>query len=458
LSANALFYELSYQCPNECVRKEEVIWNISLINVGEEDVDIAQLMIVEIKDDGIVAETMESELTTDDLEIIGSNKTTVTRIKRDESANFTIEGTLPNPNYNNSLVYHFCHLIRNKLEHWQKVGPTNFFCYPENHTIEIVDCTSNYDCKIDAYCSNKSCITLDCNECQYLGEHECIDYGCCSDEDCALNEACIDHNCTILNCTDVTKVVEINDKIDEDEDQVKENDKDILEDKGVIEEEDITKAYLVNHSCSFEPCAEDEIIRNYMCREADCRYDEFIANYVCKELNCSWDEGYVNNSCQKLNCSLGEGIKDHECRPLECDYDEYLFNYSCKELYCRFFQKAEEHECRINSNLVVYILLLIIIGILGFIDFKVYDSGYRKKMVRFWMKKLKDDKNEGKDERDPKIKEWKETEAKKKKESKDKKEGAEEGNGEKDENKAESKKEKEKVEDKKEEKPEDTKK
>lgn len=350
-------HTISYTCPEECIKNKTAVWQINITNNGEDDLNVVQLKLVDALTKKIIAESEEAELTVSDPDAISSNKTKLVSIAPGYSSTFTIQGKLPLPNYNNTLIYNFCLTTRNELEDWGDIGQTTSYCYKDNYTIRMIDCLIDDDCDSDSYCSNSSCLSLNCGECQYISSHACIDYGCCSNDDCKLNEVCSQHTCELISCN--------------------------------INSTNSTY-YIANHSCSSEPCPDDEIIKGHACIKADCKDDEFISDYECKKLGCSFDEHAFNHSCLKLDCNENEGYVNNSCIALKCADTEFISGHNCEKLRCGVFQKPESHECLINTNFLIYTILIALIVFLFVLDLKKFKSAHRKKLVDVLMKKAKE--------------------------------------------------------------------
>lgn len=79
----------------------------------------------------------------------------------------------------------------------------------EDLWIKNGNCCTDDACEVTEQClSNNTCAPLDCTECQVLGEHECVDKekgACCDDEWFEGKDCCVDTECyTNQTCTDQT--------------------------------------------------------------------------------------------------------------------------------------------------------------------------------------------------------------------------------------------------------------
>lgn len=131
--------------------------------------------------------------------------------------------------------------------------------YESAECTEATACTIDKDCFEDENCTGNLCEKLDCGECQYVGNHTCLDYSCCLDEDCLAKERCEDHVCV-----------------------------------------------------KFE-CAEEEVVANHTCAVLECAEDEYVAEHACVKLNCADDEEAVEHQCFKLECGGFSKAVKHEC-------------------------------------------------------------------------------------------------------------------------------------------------
>lgn len=373
-------YNITYKCQdNVCIKGQTAEWLIEIYNEGSSTVEYTAVELRNSADDSIIA------ILDIPYEPLKDDRGELIVIRAYSKANTTLMDTLPSPNGENMLTYHLCftktvpgdaHTYRNQgiyeLRH----------CYNMNETMPLFECIKNEYCDDDSYCVNNKCIKLDCSECQYIEKHKCIDYKCCSNDDCNLNETCIGNSCEVLDCNAIKEQANETGKSGEEE-----------IDAGDMEDNKATqpdqRLYVVNHACSSEPCAQDEIIADYACVKANCNEDEFISKYACAKLNCGFDESILNHICQKLKCKEGEGIIDHACTPLECADDEAIINYACTKLDCIFFQKAESHSCLINTNLIIESVFLIIIVFLLVLDIKKYNGKHRKNLISMLLKKAK---------------------------------------------------------------------
>ena len=116
------------------------------------------------------------------------------------------------------------------------------------------DCRWDSDCSDDEFCNNDDeCEELDCDDCEYVEDHECLAYDCCSDDDCSDDEGCNDHECVPLDCDDCE--------------------------------------YIENHGCVGYNC----------CENADCSSDEECNGHECDLITCECGE-IIDNECVLFEC------------------------------------------------------------------------------------------------------------------------------------------------------------
>ena len=364
LAAN--FYEISHNCPEGCVKNKPIAYSINITNLGEDDIYLLYMRLRDNINLQTIAEFgMKDAVDTSDM----------TEIPHGMTHLFEFQGTLLAPNQGSNLTYQLCMIQRVPFEIWTTRGDNIEYCYKTNYTIPMLGCILDTDCDDEKYCLGTSCTLLNCTECQYIEEHQCIDYECCNNIDCALYEVCTENNCELLNCdstTNQTNETMINASL---------------------------KQYVINHICSPEPCADDEIIVDYVCVKADCKEDEILSDYECKKLDCPYDEGFFNHTCIKLDCKETEAIVNNKCVPLECADDEAVITDTCEKLDCRLFQKAESHKCLVNTTLLIEVIFLAIIVSLCILDIKRYSGKHRKKLVSMLLKKAKQREKETKSEK-----------------------------------------------------------
>ena len=372
-------YSITYSCPEECVHNRTIVFTVNIDNQGESELELLQIKIVDREKSKIAASEM-AEVTTDQPENIGSNKTKAIRVEPGQSKKVNISAVLPKAK-NSSIRFNYCETVRRPFHAWTKLGKTAEHCYPENYSIDMLGCTLDSDCSYNEVCQNNSCIALNCSYCEYMEHHECKEYQCCADEECELYESCNDNICRRVACKRANETINL----------TKMPDNNLTRNNSNITSQGIntTKQYLVNHSCSSSPCSYDEIIVNYSCAKAYCKEDEYLADYRCNKLKCSNSQYVKNHSCIELNCSFNETIINRTCVSLDCKYDEIASDHRCVSLNCSFFQKAEDHSCPLNTWLIIQLIMAVMIGILASLNYKKLARIRKKRTVSKMMKKLK---------------------------------------------------------------------
>lgn len=189
------------------------------------------------------------------------------------------------------------------------------------------ECCLNEECKDEQYCLNHNCEQVECVECGYIHDHECVEFECCNDIDCESSQTCINHECKELEC-------------------------DYCE-------------YAKAHECKKYEC----------CKDTECLEEETCEENLCKKISC--EKGYI----EKHECVLYQCTKDSDCREdlkcekgfckkLECEENEIIKANSCEELktifgyvkehrYVSYFSKESYDD---NKN--VYRAIFVIIAIL----------------------------------------------------------------------------------------------
>jgi len=140
---------------------------------------------------------------------------------------------------------------------------------------EMPSCRYDGDCMQDEFCKDKICEKLDCDDCQYTGNHKCISYECCENSDCDSDKFCEEHTCKKLNCS--------------------------------------KNEAIIDHSCNL----------------LNCSFDEHTVNHECVKLECEEYEHAVDHKCELLRCEYDEYIEDHQCKKLECKFYQKAFDHDC---------------------------------------------------------------------------------------------------------------------------------
>jgi hypothetical protein len=151
---------------------------------------------------------------------------------------------------------------------------------------DLPSCTANKECMDSERCEDNLCLPISCGSCQYLGEHECIDFACCGDTDCNIGSSCVGGTCQPLNC-----------EFDE---------------------------HIVENNCEPLICEEDEYLSNQTCSKLNCAEDEVAINHICQPLNCADNETVVDNSCEPLNCGFLKTVKNNKCMNIFASWFSFL--------------------------------------------------------------------------------------------------------------------------------------
>ncbi len=155
--------------------------------------------------------------------------------------------------------------------------------YEGGECTEMPSCRYDGDCMGDEFCKDDVCEKVDCDDCQYTENHECVSYGCCIDSDCSNDEFCEENVCKNLNCTE--------------------------------------NEAIVDHSCDSLSCNDDEHTVNHECVKLECEEYEYATDNKCELLRCEYDEYIENHECKKLECKFYQKAFDHDCLNLI----EYIF-------------------------------------------------------------------------------------------------------------------------------------
>ncbi len=326
------FVSLELSCEH-CIPNHVTNWTLSIKNNGEKMIDLHEVQIKKNRTDETVLSFLDP-----------------VEINPGFDHLFSIRKKIPYPNNSNLLILYPCLTLEPDIEHWGSSGKRLQHCYKDILlTVRTTDCYVDDDCLTDQYCEDMDCIRLNCSYCQFAKDHVCVDYGCCKDDECPKNKACLGHECKDLNC--------------------------------------LPEEYMVNHTCQETPCKKDEGIIDFSCVRLDCGQDEYIKNHECVSLGCNETQGYFNHTCIELNCSYDEAYHDHTCVKLNCSDEQTWIKHQCADLNCLFFMKAEEHECRINSSLVLFLFLLFMIYFLIMLNVRKYLFIHNRKLFEKRYKK-----------------------------------------------------------------------
>ncbi|MBR9705775.1 hypothetical protein GOV14_01950, partial [Candidatus Pacearchaeota archaeon] len=194
---NAYFYSITHKCENDnCIEGHDAIWYVTIHNEGSHLVEFTAIEIINSFNDSTIAEIKLpfKPLTSDrgDLIKVGQYKKVIVNLT----------GSIPSSNNQKELNYYPC---------FTNTITDNFFiakykkyedrhCYYVNESMVVLQCVSNKNCGNDEYCTINKCKKLDCGQCQYFEEHQCIDYECCNTEQCGFGELCNNNTCQKLNC------------------------------------------------------------------------------------------------------------------------------------------------------------------------------------------------------------------------------------------------------------------
>ncbi|MCC7571012.1 hypothetical protein KO465_06770 [Candidatus Micrarchaeota archaeon] len=85
------------------------------------------------------------------------------------------------------------------------------------------ECNRDSNCESDEYCNSRGdCVKLECGDCEYIEDHECVAYECCEDSDCDSDETCEDNECVEIEEDDTDD--DTNDDTEDDTDDNTDND------------------------------------------------------------------------------------------------------------------------------------------------------------------------------------------------------------------------------------------
>ncbi len=337
---SAYFYYIDYKCEQKiCHEGEEVTWFVTIENEGLHKMEFTKIEIFDMKNNDLVAEFNSG------FNPLSSQRGNSIVVWQNKNVTVNITGVIPRQNYYRKFLYYPC--ITNAvldtyaLSKYEEYETTH--CYKENHSVDVVECLSDDHCKLDSVCNYQQCTKLRCGECQYIVDHQCVDYECCKSSDCNFDEECVNNSCYKLDC-------------DYDE-------------------------HIVNNSCVELNCSTQEIAIDHVCEKLVCAFDEERINNSCVRLDCA-DNQYINNHrCLELNCSPVETAFNHTCIKLECDYDEKPIDHKCVKLNCQFYESIENHRC-VRNNSIILKFSLELFAIIMIIIFLILDMRRYKTLKR----------------------------------------------------------------------------
>ena len=287
-SSWAYYYTIYPQCSsNPCISGQPMNWTVEIFNDGKRKIEYVTMEIVDGKTQDVLA-NWEVEFNP-----LSSERGDVIPILPGHKINVTMPSLTPKQHLNNRFSYYPCFTITilDTLTLAKYGEYENRHCFIENESMYVLDCIYNEHCKASEHCGGNRCLTLRCQDCQYIANHSCVNYECCADDQCTYNSQCVNRSCTPIQCTQTQ--------------------------------------YLFNRTCM----------------DIQCEQSEILVNRTCIPLNCSAHEGFVNHSCQPLSCADNQHIVDHRCVPLDCLESEYPSNHSCMQLSCREDQGFRDHSC-----------------------------------------------------------------------------------------------------------------
>ena len=341
LMAGAYFYNITYDCKDGiCVEGKFAKWHVVIANNGKQDVEYIAIELISYNNQTPFA-SMSLPFYP-----LNSDRGNPILVRPGGRITLNITGILPKANLFHTLVYNPC--FTTTITDSYIIARDNLyesrFCYSQNETMPLVGCASDIHCEKDEFCRFSKCNKLNCNSCQHLENHACVNYQCCTSDQCVFDELCKDNSCQKLNCS--------------------------------------FSQYFLNHTCNFLNCSAGESYSDRKCSMLNCSFDEQPSNHSCKKLNCGNFEFINENKCKPLKCKESEHPKNHTCYPLKCLSGEGFLNHSCKPLNCHFFQDIVNHSCKNNWSRIIKLSLesVAVMAIASFliIDFKKYRSKHRQ--------------------------------------------------------------------------------
>lgn len=335
-SANAYFFNIEAKCRYDvCYEGEKAEWIVEIYNQGKHQIEFTTIEIFNINNSLIAKLRIP-------FQPFNSERGDVIYVGPDKKVILHLNGTIPSATYENKLVYYPC-FTNTKTNSFiiAKYGEyEETHCYEENYTIDVAECVVNRNCDSDEQCLYNYCRKLNCDKCQYISEHDCLDHECCSSEDCAFNQNCTNNNCVDLDCKD--------------------------------------NQYIENRTCVTLNCREDEYILNKNCEKLNCSFDEFALNHSCVLLNCPYNQFIEDHMCKNLDCKEDEFAKNHTCERLYCQPDETIINHSCAKLRCRLIEKIENNTCVRDNTIILKLLFEVFVIILIIIFLKLDADKYKE--------------------------------------------------------------------------------
>ena len=306
LSLSAVYYSFNHTCSAEdCIEGSKAVFSVN-IRSDDSFVRYKSISIRELESNITIA--VNNDL---DLDVVPGQK-----------VSDTLFGSIPPPTAGHTLIYRPCFKYIVLDSEKNALSPVIESCGSDTISMTVIplsdiSCYKTEDCEYYQYCHDFKCLLVECSECQYIKDHECIDYGCCRPSDCNENEACLEHECVELKCLDI------------------------------------------------------ETLENHACMMLDCAYDEKAENHECIELECLSDEKAENHECVKLDCAYNEKPQNNKCISLNCRNDEGYVNHECQKLRCGLFSNPKDHECIFNAGLLVRILgaMAVIAGVVGYLAY-----------------------------------------------------------------------------------------
>lgn len=334
-------YDITHNCSNMvCVAGEAAEWYVTISNKGLNAIEYSAIDLVDtLNETNIFASIDWTYRPT------SSRKGEFLSIYPGQKVVVRLNGTIPNPNSGDSLLYYPCFTRIVPKEDWPQIAKSIYelkHCYSLNETMPVFQCISNDHCSHSEYCKTDKCYRLNCSNCQYIFNHTCVDYECCDSYDCEPNEFCANNTCLKLECESFEAVID--------------------------------------YKCTLLNCSDNEDIIDNQCKKLNCSFDEYAFNHSCSKLNCLSYEYIEDHTCITLSCREDQAAFNHTCNQLYCPYNETISNHSCVELHCYFFQKIANHRCINNIPMLLKFIgeILALIFIAGFLILDIKKYGMQK--------------------------------------------------------------------------------
>ena len=322
MPVSGVLYNITVGCENNtCVKGESANWTIAIENKGDEDIELVDIRLIDSRDNStFLFYPTEEKINTFNLDhkehilIIPNKKKTI-----------SVEKAVPTPENNAFFSFYACFnttirrddtdLIVEKIYGIEK-------CFNQLFIINVNDCIADSQCHSNQTCKSKSCINIRCNGCQYISNHQCMDYNCCEHSACSKNQYCFNHSCTSLGCN--------------------------------------ATQYTFNHTCTELNCFENQSFFNHSCIDLTCTDIEISKNHTCQRIFCAENEFLVNKSCKKLPCKETQSYFNHSCIELHCKSGEIAFNHTCFTPDCNGLQNFINGSCRYDLLAIISVSMEIV--------------------------------------------------------------------------------------------------